>query len=190
MDVDLRGHGWSQKGLSGQYTLENCVEDLYGIYTEVLNKEFGYKKFYLSGHSMGGFISMLYALKYPETLEKLVLLSTSPRLADCLARKIGLRVVTNGFKKNYDKWFNKKRIGHEKIGIEKFPQWEDRTLMPDPNAVIEFLERMVNYNVENRLSEIKTPAFVCMAKKDGTMTMKMYINLVNGFPPNSIYIQI
>jgi pimeloyl-ACP methyl ester carboxylesterase len=179
---DLRGHGWSQKTLSGQYKLDIAVEDLHQLFEVVLKGEFGYEKFYLSGHSMGGFIAMKYALKYPETLEKLILLSTSPKMADNFARKIGLKVVINGFKKNYEKWFGMKRKDHLRIGMEFFPQWSDTTLMPDPKAVIEFLEDMVPYNLENKLSQIKVPTFVCMARQDGTMTMKMFNKLLHGIP--------
>ena len=175
---DLRGHGWSQKGLKGTYSLENCVEDLYGIFSEILLKEFGYEKCYLSGHSMGGFIAMMYALKYPQTLEKFALLSTSPKLADGWIRRLGAKFVLRGFKTNYDKWFNMKKKDHIRIGIEKFPQWQDRSLMPEPQAVIEFLERIIEYDIEDRLSEISIPTFVCMSKYDGTMTMKMFNTLV------------
>ena len=185
---DLRGHGWSQKNLKGGYSLENCVEDLYGIYSELIQKEFGYEKFYLSGHSMGGFIAMMYALKYPHTLEKLALLSTSPNLADGWIRRLGAKIVLNGFKTNYDKWFNMKKKDHIRIGIEKFPQWIDHSLMPEPQAVIEFLERIIDYNIERRLPEIKTPTFVCMSKYDGTMTMKMFNTLTNKIPNTHSYL--
>ena len=33
------------------------------------------KNFYLAGHSFGGYISALYALKYPSNIKKLLLLS-------------------------------------------------------------------------------------------------------------------
>ncbi len=188
LTFDLRGHGWSQKGLKGYYTLENCVEDLYGIYSEILVKEFGYKKFYLSGHSMGGFIAMMYALKYPDTLEKLVLLSTTARLTDGLIRKIGAKVVLRGFKTNYDKWFNMKKNDHERIGIEKFPQWQDTTRMPEPQAVIEFMEHIIDYNIEDKLSQIKIPTFICMSKHDGTMTMKMFKKLSKNIPNSTTFL--
>lgn len=32
-------------------------------------------KYYLAGHSLGGYLSTVYALRYPENIEKLLLLS-------------------------------------------------------------------------------------------------------------------
>jgi pimeloyl-ACP methyl ester carboxylesterase len=179
---DLRGHGWSQKGLSGEYTLENAVEDLYQLYKTVLVEEFGYTKFFLSGHSMGGFIAMKYALKYQDTLEKLVLLSTSPKMAEGFVYSTGLKVVLRGFKKNYDKWFNMKLKDHQRIGIEFFPQWTETSLKPEPLALIEFLEDMLPYNIEDQIQKINVPTFICMARKDGTMSMKMFEKLKNTIP--------
>jgi pimeloyl-ACP methyl ester carboxylesterase len=179
---DLRGHGWSQKNLSGQYTLDRCVEDLHALYETVLKQEFGYTHFYLSGHSMGGFIAMKYALQNPDTLAKLVLLSTSPRIVDGLLRRIGLNFVIRGFKTNYAKWFGMKKKDHIRIGLEFFPQWDDSSLLPDPTAIVEFMEDMKYYSVENRLGHIAIPTFVCMSRFDGTMTLKMYQKLVQGIP--------
>lgn len=166
VSFDWRGHGWSEKGLSGNYTMDDCVEDLSAVYNEFLNNRFGYKKFELLGHSMGGFIALKYALKYPETLHKLVLLSTGPVLAYNFIIKIGLKFMINRYRHNYDHWFNKKKDGHEKLGLEFFPHWEDTSLMPDRDATIEFLEDMKDYDVRPQLHEIQVPTFVCVGSED------------------------
>jgi proline iminopeptidase len=51
----------------------NFVEDLEGI-----RKAFGIHKMNLLGHSWGGLIAMFYAVKYPENLNSLVLVNSSP----------------------------------------------------------------------------------------------------------------
>ena len=82
---DTRGHGGSPRG-EAPFTLEQFAEDL---------KEFldglGIKKCHLLGFSDGGNIALLFALKYPGYIEKLILnganlepggLKRSVRLAD------------------------------------------------------------------------------------------------------------
>jgi esterase/lipase len=41
---------------------------------------------------------------------------------------------------------------------------------------------MQPYNIENEIQNIKVPTFVCMAWKDGTMTIKMFEKLKNTIP--------
>jgi len=63
---DLRGHGWSQKGLLGNYKIDDCVQDLDAIYTDFLKGRFGYEQFNLYGHSMGARTVSRLAAKHPD----------------------------------------------------------------------------------------------------------------------------
>jgi pimeloyl-ACP methyl ester carboxylesterase len=65
--VDTRGHGESPRG-EAPFTLEQFAEDL----KEFLD-EMGISKCHLLGFSDGGNIALIFALKYPQYLEKLVL---------------------------------------------------------------------------------------------------------------------
>ncbi len=65
--VDTRGHGKSPRG-EGVFTLNRFVEDL-----KQFLDENGFRKIILLGFSDGGNIALLFALKYPEYLEKLIL---------------------------------------------------------------------------------------------------------------------
>ncbi len=67
--VDLPGYGKSDKE-AYQYSLSFYAD----VLTELLT-EMGVKKAVFVGHSMGGQISMITSLKYPERVEKLVLIS-------------------------------------------------------------------------------------------------------------------
>jgi long-chain acyl-CoA synthetase len=69
---DLRGHGQSDAPFS-EYIMEEIVEDLHAVYKTLDFPE----KFILVGHSFGGSICVEFATKYPELLEKLILLSTA-----------------------------------------------------------------------------------------------------------------
>jgi 3-oxoadipate enol-lactonase len=76
---DTRGHGKSDAP-SGPYTLGDLVEDARGLLSSL-----GIDRAHWVGLSMGGMIGMLYALKYPETFESLVLCDTSSRIPPELA---------------------------------------------------------------------------------------------------------
>ena len=64
---DLRGHGKSDAPYS-QYTMNELVDDLYGI-TQTLDLP---EKFILVGHSFGGSVCTEYALAHSEQIERLV----------------------------------------------------------------------------------------------------------------------
>lgn len=49
---------------------------------EEVRKKLGLKKFYLAGHSWGGMISMEYALRYPQNLKGLIIISMIDNIHD------------------------------------------------------------------------------------------------------------
>ncbi|MED4584279.1 alpha/beta hydrolase [Brevibacillus choshinensis] len=71
--IDNRGSGHSDKGPQESYSLENNLEDI-----EALRRHLGLEKIVLHGHSYGGMVAQAYALRYPEHVAGLLLLTTSP----------------------------------------------------------------------------------------------------------------
>lgn len=70
--IDLRNHGksfWSK-----DFSFELMVEDIYNY--AIHNK---IKKFSLLGHSMGGNVSMLFSQKYPNFLDKIIIVDIIPK---------------------------------------------------------------------------------------------------------------
>lgn len=65
--VDTRGHGKSSRGTK-PFTLEQFAEDL-----KAFLDSRGLTRIHLLGFSDGGNIALLFALKYPEYIEKLIL---------------------------------------------------------------------------------------------------------------------
>lgn len=68
---DLRGHGNSPMP-EGEFGLDDLVDDL-----EVVRSRCGVEQAHFAGHSLGGMIGPAYALKYPERVLSLGLLSTA-----------------------------------------------------------------------------------------------------------------
>lgn len=69
---DQRGHGRSFKPEAG-YSPEDYAEDLKRIVDEL-----GWRKFVLVGHSMGGRNVLVFASKYPEYIDKLIIEDIGP----------------------------------------------------------------------------------------------------------------
>ncbi|MFD1174717.1 alpha/beta fold hydrolase [Paenibacillus puldeungensis] len=71
--MDLRSNGQSDRVDPAICTLEQLADDI-----EALRIYLGLEKFTLLGHSFGGMVAQVYAARYPESLNKLVLVCTAP----------------------------------------------------------------------------------------------------------------
>jgi len=69
---DRRGSGDSDRPDEG-YGLDEQVGDLLAVADDL-----GWERFDLVGHSMGGFIAMAFAVRYPERVRRLGLIATAP----------------------------------------------------------------------------------------------------------------
>ena len=77
--IDFRGHGKSSKADKKTYTLETFTDDI-----NALREALGHETIEILGHSMGGFVALLYALRYPVHLDTLILVDTT-------AKKTGIK---------------------------------------------------------------------------------------------------
>ena len=69
---DAYGRGKSDRAKSAdQYSFKRDVEDI-----EALRKALGFDKWNVLGHSYGGMVAQQYALDYPNSVNKLILVST------------------------------------------------------------------------------------------------------------------
>ena len=71
--VDQRGHGDSGWGTKATYQLEDFYQDLRAVI-----EARGLTRYTLIGHSLGGRVSMLYASRHSDELERLVLVDITP----------------------------------------------------------------------------------------------------------------
>lgn len=71
--IDHRGCGRSKKTKASHYTLENNIEDI-----EALRKHLGLTRICVLGTSYGGIVAQGYATRYPQHVEKLILVVTAP----------------------------------------------------------------------------------------------------------------
>ena len=79
--LDLRNHG--QSGHDNAMNYDVMADDL----LETID-HFGIQKMHLIGHSMGGKVAMLFALKYPERIKKMIIADIGPRFYEPHHQKI------------------------------------------------------------------------------------------------------
>ena len=85
--LDLRGSGKSDRP-DFPYTMEMFANDIKGLMDNLK-----IKKAHIAGRSMGGMIAQHFVLMYPQYVDKLILITTSPRFPD--KEGIDLLIETN-----------------------------------------------------------------------------------------------
>ena len=93
---DLRGHGESQ-ATPGPYTMEALADDV-----NALLETLRIQKVSLGGFSMGGYVALAFYRKYPERVDKLLLLDTRPQ-ADSEQAKQGRETLAQQVEKEGNK---------------------------------------------------------------------------------------
>ena len=171
--VDFFDQGQSAR-LEPGYDHKIQIELLEGLAKE-LEKELGITSFNLSGISYGGEIALQYALAYPKRVKRLILADaaarTSPWLRNigdgwnAVAEKgdgrayylIAIPVIysTRFFEERED-WMNKR----EETLVEYF---SDKEVLA---RLMRLTDSSRNFNVEDRLGEIKCPTLIISASED------------------------
>ncbi len=161
--LDSKGHGLSDAPLSG-YSRDDRVEDLFKI-LEILKLN----KIHLIGLSMGGTTGIGFALKYPEKLATLTLVSTSvagydigPKISkiDQLAKEEGVEAARSKWMKSSLIWYKDEKVEIKKL-IEKMMMEHSGAIWLDPMR-----GKYPKSNDLEKVSQIKTPTKIFIGELD------------------------
>jgi len=169
---DHKGHGKSDRPEDASYTLPEFAEEL----SQALDKLVGAEKFVLIGHSMGGFISLIYATtpNFKKRLKGLILMSTAPKFANP-----GVQEYVNLIKKgemslepNLENMnnimvplcFNEKYIQTHEDTIKKFV--EEGLKNSEYVLFKTTIDIADHYNIEDKLEEIDVPTLILTGDED------------------------
>jgi proline iminopeptidase len=166
--LDLRGHGRSSWGEPGEWTFEACADDVRAFCDGV-----GIDRPIVFGHSMGGFVAMLYGARHPGHAAALVLQSTHartdlPRLVEGFRQFGGDEIAVlaersySGGSVSEEEW--------ERV----FAVFGPKVPSPDELARrirnLELRERGMDlfraFNVVSQLADIACPTLVCVGELD------------------------
>jgi 3-oxoadipate enol-lactonase len=160
--IDCRGHGQSDKP-AGPYTVEQYADDLADVMTAI-----GWDKAIIGGASMGGCVSLTFALKYPERTQALGLIDTTAGYGDPAAwedrakkAKEGGMAALIGFQKS--RWVSEKFLAeHPEVVDEAIKTF----LANDLDAYVATCRMMGAIDNRNRLGEIKAPTSIVVGSED------------------------
>ncbi|MFX0042419.1 MAG: alpha/beta fold hydrolase [Candidatus Hodarchaeota archaeon] len=178
------------------YTLDTLVEDLKGL-MDFLKVD----KTHLMGQSMGGWLSQNFALKYPEKVNKLVLIGTNHKGAGLHILKDTLIDLYELAKTNKEEafWKYAKLMHHRRFlkEMQADPKKKFYDLWSAEDLIREFTNNRMNpedyerfekagsmHNLLNRLSEIKHPTIIIGGAND-KMSPKLVLDEMHEVLPNS-----
>lgn len=164
---DLPGFGRSQP-IDGDFYLSELAE-----FVDEFSHNLGLESFHLMGHSLGGGIALHYALRFPDKVKKLVLVSSM-----CLGSEIALWVRVLSIPAIC------RAIGKAALAVLRGVKWVADLLL----APVEFIIPLSRTNIRlgsslttlkeqttvllHRLSEIMVPTLVVWGAKDGILPVE------------------
>ena len=198
---DLRGAGKSSRPEEPPYTMEMFADDIKGL-MDFLK----IKKAHIMGRSMGGMIAQNFVLKYPEKVNKLILINTSAGMRNKESIEMFKRAQIeryNLIKSNPEKVFwRDTRLGfHMKFRkqMEADPKkkfygiWSVEDLIEyiktNPSRPIDINNQahaIKSHNTFERLHQIKNETLLLTASHD-KLVPKFFVEQIHQRIPNSIF---
>jgi len=169
--LDMRGHGQSgAPSKEEEYSMPIFAEDVFGIL-----KLLDIKKCCLGGHSVGGFISLEFAMRHQDMLAGLILVDTSsgssfrdPGFTQ-MRQKLDELALSQGLEAafEYDATNNPQRIER----FQKHPEQKEvarrKVLMTSVEGYMYGPKAILKWEaVTPRLSEVKMPALIFWGDED------------------------
>ncbi len=176
--LDLPGYGKSSKG-NHNYTMSFFAQTL-----KTLMQELAIEKATLIGHSMGGQIAMTFALKYPENVEKLVLIAPAgfetfkPEQAQLLENFTTPEQIKNTpdqkIRSNLEVNFSKMPESAEFMITDRIKMKTASDFDGFSQAVAKSVKGMLSEPVLEQLPQLKIPTLIIYGEEDKLIPNKFF----------------
>jgi pimeloyl-ACP methyl ester carboxylesterase len=168
---DLRGHGDSELGRD-EIIMDTYVEDLHSLINDL-----GIDNVNLIGFSLGGAIALGFAVKYPEMVSSLVLMSSFHK-ADGHVMEI-LNKFKNALNDSFEEFYNlilpmvlcPDVIDDNMEELELLKQIASQSA--NTEAYIKAVDVCLDFDVEDELSKITIPTLILSGKYDDISTLEL-----------------
>jgi 3-oxoadipate enol-lactonase len=186
ISYDLRGHGESPMP-NGEFGLDDLVADL-----ERLREITGIEQAHFAGHSLGGMIGPAYALRYPDRVLSLGLLSTAAFRTEDDSDKVWnvVRLMEqNGIERVLanltSRWFTDEFIkNNPDIISARLKQVCDT----DPDVFMNVFRIYAGTEMGPWLSQVKTPALILTGVNDGGCNPRLNQQIHNALTNSELLI--
>lgn len=170
--INLPGH------LQGQ-TL-NSVEEYVDWLREYVRGR-GYRDVVLVGHSLGGAIALMYAIKYPQELKGIVIIGSGARLK---VHPMYLTTPEEAIKGNLQEWYQQMVAGHRLTPEDYKREVIEKRKAIGPAVMLNDFLCCDKFDLMDRVQEIKLPALIICGELD-MMTPVKYANYLGTKLTNS-----
>lgn len=160
----------------------NSLSDIAEVLNKIVETE-GIEKFSLIGHSMGGYITLAYAEKYPDKLDKLGLFH-STALADTEEKKAGRLKSIQFIEQSGAERFLKEMIPDlfSKKTKEEKPELVKETFEIyrnfNPDALIQYYHLMIKRPERTKLlAEVNIPVLLILGEEDNLIPLEKGLEL-------------
>lgn len=170
--INLPGH------LQGQPL--NSIEEYADWIREYIRGR-GYKDVVLAGHSLGGAIALMYALKYPQELKGIIIISSGARL------KVHPRYLTpieEAIKGNLQEWYQVLEGMHRLIPEDYKREVIEQQKAIGPTVMLNDYLCCDKFDLMDKVQEIKLPALIICGELD-VLTPVKYANYLGSKLTNS-----
>jgi branched-chain amino acid transport system permease protein len=174
--IDLRGFGKSEN--QKPYTIEQFSEDVNKFVTKMKIPPFHYV-----GHSMGGLIGYVYAVKFADHLKSLVLVDAPPAT--------GFPMIDDTVKKNFELLMNDKNmlemsLRNHTVAFLKDEEFFKKVIFEDalrsiPHAYTDTVDAVGSVNVLKEVKELKLPVLFIHGEKDAVVPWDWMRQTFNAF---------
>ncbi|MDY6930313.1 MAG: alpha/beta hydrolase [Halobacteriota archaeon] len=155
--IDLPGHGRSGIPKDTKKISIEWYSRILKRFLEVM----GINKATLIGHSMGGAISMQYALEYPQNVECLVLVSTGAKLG---VSPVLFSILRSDFKRAIENEYETRSA--KRIDPKLLKEVKEASLLCDPDVGVADFEACNRFDIRDKITDIESPTLIIGADDD------------------------
>ncbi|MDA8139723.1 MAG: alpha/beta hydrolase [Desulfobacteraceae bacterium] len=170
--LDLKGFGWSEKPLEAKYDAVSLMEDV-NQWMEAL----GLSQTIFVGNSLGGAIAVLMSHKYPQRIEKMVLIDAGgyPIKKPMVIKLAQLPLANFGVNIIFGQWFVRKNLKEvmfddTKVTEERVTAYYQRMCTENALAAQIKVARAVEFNEPNPIiaaaKDNPTPTLILWGQED------------------------
>jgi (E)-2-((N-methylformamido)methylene)succinate hydrolase len=177
---DLRGHGESTRA-PGPYSLPLFVDDLKALLDHV-----GASKVNLAGHSLGGMIAQMFALRHPVCVSRLALLSSVSGRTGEERERVAARIdlIRTGdagehFRRSVQRWFSDAFIT---ANPELIAAYAARNASNDPDCYAAAYRVLALEDLDRELEAINVPTLVATGEHDIGSNPRMSESICHRIP--------